>query len=539
MRRLSARHQVYVTRIGYFLCGFAVACWAPLIPIIQDHLSLSTEAISLLVLSFGIGSVSGMIISGFLLQWIGFKLTYAISCFTTAASICLLALMPNYEIVFGALIVFGISIGCLEVVINVKLTYAISCFTTAASICLLALMPNYEIVFGALIVFGISIGCLEVVINVFAAYIEKKYRIMMMSVLFGYYSMGEVVGALMMMFLLTLNVAPSMAILSLISIIYVASAYYIPVIISIKSADKKENKTFVRPVQPVISLALIIAFTYMVGGAILDWSGLYVTKDAGVPLNFASYGYCIVAACMLLCRLFSKSLIKLLGTFNCAFFGALMMIVALFIMVASYGYCIVAACMLLCRLFSKSLIKLLGTFNCAFFGALMMIVALFIMVLIPNIYIITLCFFAIGIGMSNISPLTTSATGAQKNMPLVPAISFLSICGYTGLLLGPALLGIGIGMSNISPLTTSATGAQKNMPLVPAISFLSICGYTGLLLGPALLGFIATHINLSGIFYFLSGLTAISALLIYSCKPQFKAIDPRSSNQNSSQEQAQ
>lgn len=398
MRRLSARHQVYVTRIGYFLCGFAVACWAPLIPIIQDHLSLSTEAISLLVLSFGIGSVSGMIISGFLLQWIGFKLTYAISCFTTAASICLLALMPNYEIVFGALIVFGI-----------------------------------------------SIGCLEVVINVFAAYIEKKYRIMMMSVLFGYYSMGEVVGALMMMFLLTLNVAPSMAILSLISIIYVASAYYIPVIISIKSADKKENKTFVRPVQPVISLALIIAFTYMVGGAILDWSGLYVTKDAGVPLNFASYGYCIVAACMLLCRLFSKSLIKLLGTFNCAFFGALMMIVALFIMV-----------------------------------------------LIPNIYIITLCFFAIGIGMSNISPLTTSATGAQKNMPLVPAISFLSICGYTGLLLGPALL-----------------------------------------------GFIATHINLSGIFYFLSGLTAISALLIYSCKPQFKGIDPRSSNQNSSQEQAQ
>ena len=213
MRRLSARHQVYVTRIGYFLCGFAVACWAPLIPIIQDHLELSTEAISLLVLSFGIGSVSGMIISGFLLQWIGFKLTYAISCFTTAASICLLALMPNYEIVFGALIVFGI-----------------------------------------------SIGCLEVVINVFAAYIEKKYRIMMMSVLFGYYSMGEVVGALMMMFLLTLNVAPSMAILSLISIIYVASAYYIPVIISIKSADKKENKTFVRPVQPVISLALIIAF---------------------------------------------------------------------------------------------------------------------------------------------------------------------------------------------------------------------------------------------------------------------------------------
>ena len=89
-RKMSARHQVYVARIGYFLCGFAVACWAPLIPIIKDTLGLSTEAISILVLSFGIGSVSGMVLAGFLLPWVGFKLTYAISTFTTAASICLL-----------------------------------------------------------------------------------------------------------------------------------------------------------------------------------------------------------------------------------------------------------------------------------------------------------------------------------------------------------------------------------------------------------------------------------------------------------------
>ena len=109
-----------------------------------------------------------------------------------------------------------------------------------------------------------------------------------------------------------------------------------------------------------------------------------------------------------------------------------------------------------------------------------MVVSLFLMVLIPNIYCITLCFFAIGIGMSNISPLVTSATGAQTAMPLVPAISFLSICGYTGLLLGPAILGS-----------------------------------------------IASYISLSGIFYFLSGLTALSALLIYTRKRELEAIDPR------------
>lgn len=386
MRRLSARHQVYVTLIGYFLCGFAVACWAPLIPIIADHLTLSTEQISLLVLSFGIGAVSGMFLAGVLMQWIGFKLTYAISGFTTTASICALALMPNYEIV------------CVSV-----------------------------------IVFGVSVGCLEVAINVFAAYIEKKYRLLVMTILFAYYSMGEVIGALLMMFLLTLAISPSLSILILMSIIYVASAYYIPVIINIKSKDKKENRSFVKPVQPVISLAIIIAFTYMVGGAMLDWSGLYITQQAGVPLNFASMGYCIVAACMLTCRLLSRKILNIMGPFNCSFYGALLMIVGL------------------------------------------MVLALF-----PNIYVCTICFFAIGIGMSNISPLVTSATGQQTKMPLVPAVSFLSICGYTGMLLGPGILGV-----------------------------------------------IATYVNFNGIFIFLGILTAISSFLIFTRRGELNAIDPR------------
>lgn len=384
-RKMSARHQVYVARIGYFLCGFAVACWAPLIPIIKDTLGLSTEAISILVLSFGIGSVSGMVLAGFLLQWVGFKLTYAISTFTTAASICLLAMMPSYEVVFGSLLVFGI-----------------------------------------------SIGCLEVAINVFGAYIEKKYHLMLLSVLFAYYSLGEVMGALMMMFLLTIALSPMISILVLISVIYIACAYYIPVIINIKSQDKRENRSFVRPVQPVISLAIIIAFTYMVGGAILDWSGLYVTQEADVPLNFASFGYCIVSICMLTCRIYSRPIIMLIGPFNFSFYGALLMIVGL--------VCIV---------------------------------------LFPNIYIITICFFAIGCGMSNISPLVTSAAGQQQKMPLVPAISFLSICGYTGLLLGPALLGL-----------------------------------------------IASNISLKGVFIFLAIITTISAGLIYSTKHDINAIAP-------------
>lgn len=390
-RKMSARHQVYVARVGYFLSGFAVACWAPLIPIIKSELQLSTEAISLLVLSFGIGSVSGMTLSGILLQHAGFKLTYALSTTTTAISICLLALMPSYVVVLCALVVFGA-----------------------------------------------SLGCLEVAINVFGAYIEKKYHLMLLSVLFAYYSLGEVVGALMMLFLLTIALSPAISILSMIAVIYIACVYYIPVIIDIKSQDKRENRTFVRPVQPVISLAIIVGFTYMVGGAILDWSGLYVTTEADVPLNFASFGYCIVSACMLLCRIYSRPILRILGPYHFTFYGALLMVVGMIIMVV-----------------------------------------------FPNIYVITLGFFAIGCGMSNISPLATSAAGAQNKMPLIPAISFVSICGYIGLLLGPACL-----------------------------------------------GFIASTFSLKGVFIFLAVLTTVSALLLFTTRRDLMAIGPHHSTEN-------
>lgn len=377
MSRKKARNQVYVAKIGYFLCGFAVACWAPLIPIIEHNLDLSTAQISKLVLTFGIGAVVGMLLSGFLLNWFGLKATYAVCCFTTASSICTIAFMPSYEIVFGTLLLFGS-----------------------------------------------SIGCLDVSINVYASWLEQRYRMMLLSILYGYYSMGEVIGALFMLVLLIREIPPHISILVLVSAIYIVSFCFIKYVPSIKSSNRQENRTFCMPVNPVIFLALIVAFTYIVGGAILDWAGLYVTKEADVPLKYASFGYCIVASCMLLGRMYARPVIKKIGAFNCTLYGAIL-----------------------------TATSLLG------------------LVMIPNIYAMIIFFILIGFGMANISPLATSAAGMQKKMPLISAISFVSICGYTGLLLGPAVLGL-----------------------------------------------IATFLSLSGVFIFLGVLTLISATLVLLCK---------------------
>lgn len=372
MREKKARKQVFVARIGYYLCGFAVACWAPLIAIIVENLKISVAETSYMVMCFGVSSVVGMLVAGFLISKIGFKLTYAISCLTTVLSLSTVALMPSYTI-----ILIGVSL------------------------------------------FSISVCCLEVAINIYAAYLERKFRVMLMSVLFAYYSMGEVIGALLMMVLLSLTIPPSIAIIVLLSIIYLASTYFIPSIQNIETASKHESKTFSRPRQPVINLALITAFTYMVGGGVMDWSGLFLTQNSDLPVSMASYGYFIVALCMLISRLYAKRILKLLGPFNATFYGALLMIAGLVLLVS-----------------------------------------------IPNFVTFTLSFLMIGLGMSQISPIATSAAGHQDKMPLLSAVSLISIMGYTGLLLGPALLGsiaVWVGYGGIFIALAIITGISSSL----------------------------------------------------------------------------
>ena len=72
-RRITPRHHIRVARIGYFLAGFSIACWAPLIPYVQVILNLSTADVTKLVFCMGAGSICGMILAGFLTQKVGSK----------------------------------------------------------------------------------------------------------------------------------------------------------------------------------------------------------------------------------------------------------------------------------------------------------------------------------------------------------------------------------------------------------------------------------------------------------------------------------
>ena len=349
-RRITPRHHIRVARIGYFLAGFSIACWAPLIPYVQVILNLSTADVTKLVFCMGAGSICGMILAGFLTQKVGSKITYALSSLGTSLTLVILSFIPSFHIVFITLLFFGI-----------------------------------------------SVGCLEVGINIYGAFLERRYKLRLMSPLHAYYSLGEVLGSALIIILLSLNLPPHFAITSLIAILYLTAVYYVPCTLNIKdnkNCIQNKNKKFTLPCYPVTYLALITALIFIVGGAMVDWSGLYVSIEGNISLKYAAFGYTLVSLCMLICRIYGSKIIFSFGPFKTAFYGAVM---------------------------------------CS--------VGLFIVVLFPNLIMMFIGFFFFLLGMSNITPLSLSTAAKQNKMPIVSAVSFISVSGYTALLLGPALLG--------------------------------------------------------------------------------------------------
>lgn len=345
--KYRAIDHIKTANIGYFVCSSTVAMWVAAIPNLQDKFSLNSAQIGFMVLAFGIGSIIGMSLAGFLLEKIGAKFVYILS-----------------------------TLGCF------------------ISINLVSTMPSYSVVYYSVILLGAFIGLLEVAINIYGVYLEKRYKVFLMSMLHAFYSMGEFICTIILILMMTIkfNLQITIAIIS--TLIYLVSILYISKVLDIRQNKTSHKRSLVIPTKTVIYFAMIVSFTYICGGAVIDWSGVYLHNVANINLAISSIGYGLVSLAMLICRLYGSHIIKAYGPFKTAYYGAILM--------------------------TMSTIGIL---------------------LVNNVFFILLCFFTLGLGMANISPLCLSALSKQDKMPLMQAVSFVSIMGYFGLLCGPALLG--------------------------------------------------------------------------------------------------
>jgi predicted MFS family arabinose efflux permease len=263
-RALPGRAAQMSTRAGFFIAGFALAAWAPLVPFAKARAGLDDAGLGLVLLCLGIGSIAAMLPTGPLAARFGVRLV--ITCGTLA------------------------------------LAAAAPVLASTASVPLLAL---------ALAVFGAGLGMVDVAINIQAVIVEKASGRAMMSGFHGLFSVGGIAGAGGAVGLLSLGLPPvaigiGVAVVAL-ALLAVAWPHLLPY------GGHSGGPLFVLPRGFVLFVGALCFAMFLAEGAVLDWSAVFLVTVRGVEPTVAGIGYAAFAVAMTVGRLTGDRIVSRLG----------------------------------------------------------------------------------------------------------------------------------------------------------------------------------------------------------------------------------
>jgi len=241
------------TRCGFFMAGFGLSVWAPLVPYVRERIEMTDAVFGLLLLCIGVGSLTWMPLSGVLVSRWGIR----------PVQLC--------SVVLLALALAGMAL--------------------TDSMLLLAL---------ALFCFGGSLGVIDVIMNIQAVLVETAIGRRLMSNFHGMYSLGAISGALMLTGLLTLGLAPEIGSFLMIGLIVAANLGLARGFLPNRAPGG--GFAFVRPTGVVLLVGLMCFVVYLAEGAVLDWSALYLTGEKGLEVAKGGLGYAAFALMVTIAR---------------------------------------------------------------------------------------------------------------------------------------------------------------------------------------------------------------------------------------------
>ncbi|MCD1609639.1 MFS transporter [Stutzerimonas kunmingensis] len=263
------------TRCGFFMAGFGLSVWAPLVPYVRERIEMTDAVFGLLLLCIGGGSLTWMPLSGVLVSRWGIR----------PVQLC--------SVVLLALALAGMAL--------------------TDSMLLLAL---------ALFCFGGSLGVIDVIMNIQAVLVETAVGRRLMSNFHGMYSLGAISGALMLTGLLTLGLAPEIGSFLMIGLIVAANLGLARGFLPNRAPGG--GFAFVRPTGVVLLVGLMCFVVYLAEGAVLDWSALYLTGEKGLEVAKGGLGYAAFALMVTIARFAGGPLVNALGTARVIAFGGLL-----------------------------------------------------------------------------------------------------------------------------------------------------------------------------------------------------------------------
>ena len=367
--QLSA--QRLSTRFSFFGLGFATAAWAPLIPFAQQRLHFNHADFGLLLLCSGLGAMLAMPATGKIVQRVGCRVPIGF------ALLLLAVLLPS-----------------------------LSLWTTPLMMAI------------TLFLFGTAAGSLGVALNIQAVVVEKNSLKSLMSGFHGMASLGGLAGVLTITALLALSISAVMSAfavsLLLVIIVFLSVPYSIKAVenTSLEASSKVKKSIRQRLPQPLIILIGIACFIiFMVEGAAMDWSGIYLTQQYGVNTAFAGLAYTFFAIAMTTGRFTGHYLIRYFGEKKLLTYSAI----------------------------------------CATLGLALVSIA-------PHWWLVLVGYTLVGTGCSNIVPIMFSRAGRQTVMPSAVALSCVSTMAYTGILVGPAFIGMVSELIGLSTVFMALSG---------------------------------------------------------------------------------
>ncbi|WP_392431127.1 MFS transporter [Yersinia sp. HM-2024] len=337
------------TRAIFFVAGFAMGLWASLVPYAQNRLNFDAGSLGLLLLCLGTGSLLAMLFSGKLIGRFGCR----------------------------NIILLGIALTCI--------------FLPT-----LAVIGQFPLMALCLFFFGAGIGLADVAVNVQGSLVEQSSDKPLMSGFHCLFSVGSIAGAGGGAILFTLSLMP-------LSVTFIAIAVIAIITVTVFNelipfGDHKEPTeqaiTKPRPNFRLVLMALMCMICFMAEGAVLDWSGVFLTHDRGLDITHAGWGFAIFGGTMSIMRFTGDKVVSFLGRKR---------VLVLSSIIAMIGYAVV--------------------------------------VIIPDWKFTLLGFALVGVGAANIVPVLITLDGQETVMPVNMSVAMVAILGYFGVLGGPALIG--------------------------------------------------------------------------------------------------
>ena len=252
------------TRIVFFIAGFVMAAWAPLVPFAKARAAIDDGVLGLILLCLGVGSIVTMPLAGALAARFGCRLVIA------ASTVLLCLTLP-----------------------------------------LLATVASLPLLVAAVLVFGAGIGALDVAINIQAIIVERASGRPMMSGFHGQFSLGGIAGAAGVTALLGAGSSPLAATLC------VSRRHPRPAGAGRAASPALRRETrgpaFAVPHGVVLFIGALCFIVFLTEGAVLDWSAVFLTRRAAWTRPMPGLGYAAFALTMTVGRLTGDRIVQRFG----------------------------------------------------------------------------------------------------------------------------------------------------------------------------------------------------------------------------------